>query len=94
MIDRTSRYYDGSLSQSYNSLTNQYDISVLRTFPTSQKVNYIFYTWKEGDNLSDLGYRYSGGATYWWEIMDLNPEITDPLNIQPGDVIRIPYGNQ
>jgi nucleoid-associated protein YgaU len=26
----------------------------------------------------------------WWTILDHNPEISDPDNIKPGKVLRIP----
>ena len=54
MIERVSRYYDGSLTQTPGKYTDGYVISVFRRFSDSTEVNYITYTWKEGDNLSSL----------------------------------------
>ena len=93
MIERVSRYYDGPLAQTPNKYTGTYEISVFRKFPTSNPVKYISYTWKNGDNLSSLSEYYGSGAKYWWEIMDINPEISDPFSIEPGTVLRVPYGN-
>jgi len=93
MIERVSRYYDGPLAQTQHKYTDQYIISVFRKFPDSQAINYISYTWKDGDSLPKLSEYYGVGAKYWWEIMDINPEISDPFNILPGTVLRVPYGN-
>jgi nucleoid-associated protein YgaU len=62
---------------------------VLRSFP-SYKVTYFSYTWVETDRLDRVALRFLGAPTLWWQIMDVNPEIIDPLNIVPGTVLRIP----
>jgi LysM repeat protein len=92
MIERVSRYYDGPLAQTQHKYTDQYIISVFRKFPTSKEVSYINYTWKEGDSLSRISENFGVGAKYWWEIMEINPEIIDPFDITPGTVLRVPYG--
>lgn len=92
MIERVSRYYDGPLSQTPNKYTGQYEISVFRSFPGYTSGNYVEYVWKDGDSLSNLAAAYCGGSKYWWEIMDINPEISDPFSIVPGTTIRVPYG--
>jgi hypothetical protein len=33
------------------------------------------------------------GVKYWWEIMEINPEIFDPFEITEGTILRVPYGN-
>jgi nucleoid-associated protein YgaU len=93
MIERVSRYYDGPLAQTVDKNTGNYVISVYRKFPTSQSVRYITYIWKDGDSLSSLAEQYGAGAKYWWEIMDINPEIMEPFSIEPGTTLRVPYGN-
>jgi LysM repeat protein len=92
MIERVSRYYDGPLAQTQHKYTDQYIISVFRRFPTSKEVSYINYTWKEGDNLSNISEEFGVGAKYWWEIMEINPEVIDPFDIAPGTILRVPYG--
>ena len=92
MIERVSRYYDGPLLQTKNKYTTDYVISVFRSFPQSDVVNYISHIWQEGDTLAGLAETYGTGAKYWWEIMDVNPEIIDPFGIEPGTVIKVPYG--
>lgn len=93
MIERVSRYYTGPLAQTQKKYTGEYIISVFRKFPDSQAINYITYIWKDGDSLAKLSEIYGVGAKYWWEIMDINPEILDPFAITPGTVLRVPYGN-
>lgn len=93
MIERVSRYYDGSLTQTPDKYTGEYVISVFRRFADSQETTYITYTWKEGDNLSVLSEVFGVGAKYWWEIMEINPEIQDPFDIPEGTILRVPYGN-
>lgn len=93
-IQRTSRYYDGELSQVYNQDTKKYDINVYRVFPENIEVSYLNYTWKFGDSLANLGYKYQNIPQYWWKLMEINPEITDPFSIIPGQVIRLPYADK
>lgn len=93
MIERVSRYYDGPLAQTKDKYTSQYVISVFRAFPESKTVNYITHIWKEGDSLTRLSKEYGLGTRYWWEIMEINPEIMDPLAIPLGTSLRVPYGN-
>ncbi len=90
MIERVSRYYTGPLAQTPNKYTGAYEISVFRDFPVNQTVTFTSYTWVEGDSLGYLADVYVTDPRYWWEIMDINPEITDPFNIPPGTVLRIP----
>jgi hypothetical protein len=93
MIERVSRYYDGSLTQTPDKYTDGFVISVFRRFSDSKEVNYITYTWKSGNSLSNLAEVFGVGAKYWWEIMDINPEILDPFDIEDGTILRVPYGN-
>lgn len=93
MIERVSRYYDGPLAQTKDKYTSQYVISVFRAFPASKAVNYITHIWKEGDSLTRLSKDYGLGTRYWWEIMEINPEIMDPFSIPIGTSLRVPYGN-
>lgn len=93
MIERVSRYYDGPLFQVKQKYSKKYTIGVFRKFSTAKKVRYIEYSWVDGDSLGALANVYIGGAKYWWEIMEINPEISDPFNIKPGTIIRIPYDN-
>jgi nucleoid-associated protein YgaU len=59
-------------------------------FPGTVKVSYTEYTWTVGDNLDYLAAVFLGNPKLWWQIMDINPTISNPLEIEPGTVIRIP----
>jgi hypothetical protein len=93
-ISRLSRYYDGPIAQlPAKTEAGIYNIAVFRKFPESQTARYVDHSWEEGDSLANLAYN-SGilyTSEYWWKIMDLNPEITDPFSIEPGTIIRIPH---
>jgi hypothetical protein len=93
-IQRVSRYYTGTLAQTPNKYTGVYEISVFRKFTDNKKVSYTSHVWSEGDSLGSLAKAFGLGAKFWWEIMDINPEIIDPFAIIPGTIIRIPYGNK
>ena len=92
MIERVSRYYDGPLAQPTHKYTGEPTIAVFRAFPESISASYSEYVWKEGDTLGAFAEKYLGGSKYWWEIMEINHEITDPFGILPGTVIRVPRG--
>lgn len=93
MIERASRYYDGPLAQPVKKYTGEPTIAVFRKFPESVTTAYIEYEWKDGDTYSALSYSINAGTKFWWEILDINPTITDPFSITPGTKIYIPYDN-
>ena len=93
MIENVSRYNDGPLTQVPHKYTDVYTIGVFRKFSQFKKVKYIEYTWVDGDSLGALSDTYGDGPKYWWEIMEINPDITNPFNIEPGTIIKVPYGN-
>lgn len=92
MIERVSRYYDGPLAQLNHKYSGAPTIAVFRKFKDEIETTYVEYTWTEGDNYGEFAEKHLGGAKYWWEILDVNPTITDPLSIAPGTRIYIPYG--
>lgn len=52
-------------------------------------VNFIEYVLKDGDRLDHLAARYLGDDQYYWVIALVNG-INFPLDITPGQTIRIP----
>jgi hypothetical protein len=92
-IERVSRYYDGPLSQTQHKYTEEYIISVYRKFKDKPGIKYIQHVWEEGDTFAHLAEMHGIGAKYWWEILDINPEILDPFYVVPGTIVRVPYGN-
>ena len=89
MIFLDSRYVDGTLTKTWNPRKQQYDLVVLRNWSTYVQ-SYFYYNWVETDRLDNLATKYLGNPSMWWEIMDINPEILDPLTITPGTQLRIP----
>ena len=89
MIYLDSRYVDGPLFKAQDSRTGKYELTVFRAFP-SYKVNFFHYTWVETDRLDRIALKFLGSSSLWWQIMDINPGIIDPLNIIPGTVLKIP----
>lgn len=89
MIFLDSRYADGVIFKAWDSRKSEYHITVFRTWP-STVYSYFIYEWVNGDRLDNLASKYLGNPEFWWQILDANPEIVDPLTIAPGTQIRIP----
>lgn len=89
MIYLDSRYAEGTLAKTWNAQKLQYDLIVFREW-SEYFQTFFLYNWVENDRLDILANRFLGNPALWWEIMDLNPEILDPLSIPPGTQIRIP----
>jgi prophage DNA circulation protein len=85
-----SRYADATLAKAENARTNNYSVTVYRVFPT-YVVSYFLYTWVATDRWDLIGNKFLNNSEYWWQILDINPEIVDPFNMEPGTLIRIPY---
>ena len=52
--------------------------------------SYLEHTYVQGERLDSIANRYYDRPDMWWTILDHNPEIDDPDNIQPGKILRIP----
>jgi hypothetical protein len=91
VIFSDSRYADGNIFKSYDSRTKKYGVSVTRNFPEDAQT-YFHYVWAERDRIDALSQRFYGDPDMWWKIMDFNPEIMNPFDINVGTVLRIPNG--
>ena len=89
MIYLDSRYADGTVFKAYDARNNTYQLTVFRNFPKYQ-TSFFMYEWVETDRIDDIALQFLGKSDFWWQIMDINPEILDPLNIPPGTHVRIP----
>lgn len=89
MIYLDSRYADGTLIKVNDSRTKTYELSVNRSWPT-KTTPFFLYVWDDTDRLDIIAKRYLGNSSFWWKIMDINPEISHALLISPGTKIRIP----
>lgn len=91
MIYSDSRYRFGNFFKAYNANSNAHHRTVMRNFPTLTS-GFFYYYWSEGDRLDSLAYQFLGHPEFWWKIMDFNPEIIDPFNIEVGTPLRMPNG--
>lgn len=91
MIYTDSRYADGLVFSSYKPATQDYHVTVFRTFPTDSST-YALYQWRDDDRIDDLAAKFMGDASLWWRIMDFNPELLNPMDIPAGTVLRMPNG--
>lgn len=89
-VFRSSRYYSGDAQQIKNKTTKLYTWTVYRQFPKSMSIKYVEYTWADGDRMDYLAAVYLDNSRAWWQIMDINPELSDPFNIPAGTVVRVP----
>jgi nucleoid-associated protein YgaU len=67
-----------------------HQLTALRKWPTGYGA-FNTYEWVEGNRLDQVANNFYGTPNLWHKIMDYNPEISDPLNIKPGTVLRIPH---
>jgi hypothetical protein len=89
MIYSDSRYANGLILKAQDARTGQYRLAVYRQFP-SEKREFYYYTWVEGDRIDMVSNSLLGSPAFWWRIMDANPEIIDPFSIPVGTTLRIP----
>lgn len=89
MIYADSRYANGTVTTAQDPRDDTYQLSVYRKFP-SAKSGFYHYTWVEGDRIDLVSQQLLGTPTFWWKIMDYNPEFLDPFSIPIGATLRIP----
>jgi nucleoid-associated protein YgaU len=94
MIDRSSRYYEGPLAQVKHKYTESYTIAVFKPVMESRTISYVEYVWVDGDTLGSLAASYLGNSKYWWEILEVNTNISDPFNIPIGTVLKVPHASK
>ena len=49
-----------------------------------------YYVWRRGDRIDRIAAQYLGSSSDYYKIMDLNPEILDASQIEPGTRVRLP----
>jgi nucleoid-associated protein YgaU len=59
------------------------------SFPDIGVISYVEYEWKSGDRLDLVAYEFYNNGDLWWLILNINPEVRDPQNIEPGTKLRI-----
>ena len=89
MIYLDSRYVDGNIVVPFRPISNTYEYSVYRTWPVYSS-NFYYFLVNEVDRIENIAALRLGNPTFWWKIMDINPEILNPFEIPPGTLLRIP----
>ena len=89
MIFTDSRYSTGDIMYGNDSRSKSNVIMVKRVFP-SKRQRFSTYVWTSEDRIDLVSYQFYGTPSFWWKIMDVNPEITNPFSISPGTLVRIP----
>jgi hypothetical protein len=89
MIYTDSRYATGTVIKAQDARNETYRLGVYRNFPNA-KFSFYYYTWVVGDRIDIVSNHLLGSPTFWWKIMDANPELIDPFSIPVGTTIRIP----
>jgi hypothetical protein len=89
MIYTDSRYADGIVVNSFDSRKLKFEIALFRQFSENSS-KFYYYTWTQRDRIDLVANKLLGDPSFWWVIMDYNPEISNPLDIQIGTVLRIP----
>lgn len=90
MITSNSRYVDNTLSLVTGSDGLQ-RTTILPTEPEATQFSFMLHVVSGYDRLDTLANTYLGDASLWWQIADINPDVTIDWSIMPvGATIRIP----
>lgn len=92
MIYLRSRYAESEIEYILDSRTGISQATVLREAldqELAEQYGRVYY-WRDGDRLDYLAYQFFDNSLEWWRILDANPEVLNPSQIQPGTAIRIP----
>lgn len=77
---------DGNLRYMNTSAEALYLVATL-PIPPAPPVEYFV---KEDEHMPLLAFKFMDDSTRWWEIAEANPSRWYPLDMAPGDYIRIP----
>lgn len=88
MISANSRYVN--TSQVIENI-NGIDILYLGyQEPTTQTFQYTFYIVNASDRIDTIASTFLSDPTQWFKIAQVNPEVINFFNLQPGTMLRIP----
>jgi len=63
---------------------------VFYRFSDIGKIKYIEYTWKEGDRIDNIAFKFLAYPEKWWILGEYNPHIKDLTDIPAGTKLVIP----
>ena len=86
-----SRYADVNTRDSILVRSDGARIRTLLRYPsTTGTLSVTYYVWKRGDRLDRIAAAYLGSPSLYYRILDLNPDIIDGNQIEPGTRVRLP----
>lgn len=88
MITPLSRYRNFKLVT--EEINGKSTIFIAENQPQVTVFQYTFYTVTFADRIDNIANSFLGNPTLWYKIAQVNPQIMNWLNLQPGTVIRIP----
>lgn len=91
MITEGSRYQTGTVVRVPDA-KGVFHTTIFRSVPPAIRQGFTTYVWQGTDRLDTVAATKLGDPELFWMILDLNPEIVDPLSITVGTTIRIPTG--
>lgn len=90
MIYIGSRYQDAPVYYMLDGRTGKTHASVIRSIDRDTANGSRVFRWVDGIRVDAIGERVYGTPDKWWILMDANPEIIDPMSIEPGTSVRLP----
>lgn len=87
MIFKGSRYEDTPVTLRNNTL-------ILTRRDLVKDLEHYRYIAIQGDTLMNIAYKCYEDESLWWRIMESNPKYKTPLDVQPGDVLLIPFRDE
>lgn len=89
MIVLGSRYEAGTVIPVRPPRKTAATLTVLRTVPERDTSTRHAY-WRESDRLDILGQKEYGSPNLWWQVLDDNPDILNPLALRAGSKVLLP----
>ena len=90
MITSNSRYASNTLTLVTGSDGLQ-RTTILPNEPVSSQFSFMLHVVAGYDRLDTLANTYLGDSSLWWQIADINPDVTIDWSVMPvGATIRIP----
>jgi len=88
MITPLSRYSKSKLTT--EEVDGQSIVYILPQVASVTIFKYTYYTVTFADRIDNIASTFLGNPALWYQIAQVNPQVMNWLNLQPGTVIRIP----
>lgn len=64
-------------------------VFMFRTLPLPSRPDGEYFI-KELEDMALISFKFMEDATQWWRLADVNPQNWYPLDVNPGEALRIP----